>query len=131
MATLAIFYSGNPTSSKLFCKVEGGCTCSQVSPKSATCCKMFNSMNNLQHCPNIVPTTLLQNLPLAIRAAFWLHSPCNIRKRCCVANASTNVPCVAAALLFGSQIFGLQRRLDNFTLPTFSTKFLRNVINPF
>ena len=33
-------------------KVEGSCTCSQVSPISATCFKEFNSKNILQHCPS-------------------------------------------------------------------------------
>ena len=61
---------------------------------SATCCKKFNSMNILQHCPN----DLLQNLSLATRAAFWFHNPCNIRKKCCVASESKIVAHVAAAL---------------------------------
>ena len=47
---------------------------------------------------NIVPAILSQNLPLATRATFWCHNPCNIRKKCCVASASKNVPRAAAAL---------------------------------
>ena len=33
-------------------EVKGGCTCSQMSLISATCCKKLNSMNILQHCPS-------------------------------------------------------------------------------
>ena len=47
---------------------------------------------------NIVPVTLLQNLPLATRATFWFLSLCSIRKKCCVASASKNVTRVVLAL---------------------------------
>ena len=33
-------------------EAEGGCTCSQVFPVSATCCRKFYSMNILRHCPS-------------------------------------------------------------------------------
>ena len=33
-------------------EVEGSCTCSQVSPIYAACCKKFNSINILQQCPS-------------------------------------------------------------------------------
>ena len=33
-------------------EVEGGCTCSQVFPISATCCKKFITINILQHYPS-------------------------------------------------------------------------------
>ena len=51
-------------------KVEGGCKSSQVTLKSATCCRKFDSMNTLQHCRNDFVAT------------FLFHNPCNIRKKC-------------------------------------------------
>ena len=57
-------------------EVKGVCKCRQVSPTSATCCKKINSMNILQHCPSDFVT----ETPLATRATFWFHDPCNIRK---------------------------------------------------
>ena len=36
---------------------------------------------------------------MATRATLWFHNSCNMRKKCCVANASKNVARVAAALL--------------------------------
>ena len=35
-------------------EVVPGCKCSQVSVVSAKCCKKFNSINILQHCPSDV-----------------------------------------------------------------------------
>ena len=63
-------------------KVEGICTFIQVTPTSATCC---NSMNILQHC-------------LGICALFQFYNRCNIKRKCCVACANSNIAYVGTAL---------------------------------
>ena len=60
-------------------EVKGGCTCSQVSSISAACCKKFNSMNILQHCPS---DFVAEPTHGHTRATFWSHNPYNIRKKC-------------------------------------------------
>ena len=65
-----------------------------MSPASTTCHKKFNLINILQHCPSDFVT----EAPLATRATFWFHNPCNIRKMCGVASAGKNVPRLAREL---------------------------------
>ena len=60
-------------------EVEGGCTCSQVSPISAACCKKFNLMNILQHCPS---DFVAEPTSGHTHTTFWSHNPWNIRKNC-------------------------------------------------
>ena len=75
-------------------KAEGGCKCEKLSPTSATCVKKFNLMNILRQCPS----NFVAKPAPGYSATFWLHNPCNMRRRCCVASVSKNVPSVAAAL---------------------------------
>ena len=60
-------------------EIEGGCTCSQVSPLSAACCKKFNSINILQHCPS---DFVAEPTSGHMHVTFWSHNPCNIKKNC-------------------------------------------------
>ena len=50
-----------------------------------------------EYSSTVISTILLQNLPLATCVTFWLHSPCNTRKKYFDTCVSKNAPYMATA----------------------------------
>ena len=74
-------------------EIEGGCTCSQVSPVSATCCKS-NSMSILQHYPS---NFVAEPAPVCT-CKILVSQPVQHKKDVLCCQYEKNIPRVAEAL---------------------------------